>query len=88
MRYALRNKEKVEKHLGKDEFKKMLDSLDAVFKSRYKEGIEERLTYKDENVPYSWFNVPSIYEMEIIYSFYIIKTTYDVYNIAYRPNNK
>lgn len=86
MRYALRNKEKVERHLGSEEFKKMMDSLNSSFKARYKEGIDESLTHHDVNINYSWFNVPSIYDMDKIYSFYIIKITYDVYTIAYRSN--
>lgn len=75
-RYALRNKRKIRKAFSEKKTQNIINSL----KRGFPEGIKDIY----EGKPYSMISVEDLEHTSDIIIFYIIKKTYDVYQLAFK----
>ena len=73
MRYSLRNEKKVQQHLGREDFMKMMCSVRNFFFLNPKEIFP----INSDNEKYKMLVIDS-------YEFYIIGTKFDVINLAFK----
>lgn len=78
MRYALRNKHKIEEAYGQKMLDRMIRSLDNVFNKG------ELDIHKNKGDKYSIILVDDLGHSENIFEFYIIGITYDVHRLAFK----
>ena len=84
MRYTLRNQDKIKSHFGEDGdilLKRILDSLDSFFKSKY--NIDDFI-FNEQSQPYPILSIADAHHTSNIVSFYIIRNAYDVYHLAFK----
>lgn len=79
MRYSLRNQDKIKEVLGEDFLKWLLLSLDYTFKNC------EIIEYDYEKSQYKIIHVQNRHpKSDSFYELYVIRKTFDVYNLAYK----
>lgn len=82
MRYSLRNQDKIRKSLGEDFLKWLLLSLNLYF-SKSQEIAEYQ--YDNDTTSYKIIHVPNAQpHTDSFFELYVIKKTYNVYNLAYK----
>lgn len=84
VRYALRNKAKIEKYLGRKFLKDLLESLDSFIEKKVGENLHnlELSPTKYKGKSFNAIEVESSSE-DLIHIFIVVGITYDVYKLAY-----
>lgn len=81
-RYSLRNQNKIEKAFGATYLELLLKSLNEYF-----QNTDIIFEYENKESKYKFIHVDSAYpNSEMIFEFYVISKTFDVYNLAYKSS--
>lgn len=83
MRYALRNKKKIEKAFGNGAITNIIKDLDSFFTSN--DDVSSYVSVID-NEKYPVLNILESSKNSRFVLFYVLKTKYDVYNLALKAN--
>jgi UDP-2,3-diacylglucosamine pyrophosphatase LpxH len=82
MRYSLRNQYKIKEKLGEEFLKYLLLSLNNHFNINL-----EIIEYQYDNEKYKVIHVDNVQpKTDSYYELFVIKKTYDVYNLAYKSS--
>jgi len=79
VRYALRNQKKIKTFLGVAAFNAIIKSLNAYFK------LEQEIELEKTDTNYQAIRIPNTEKEGSSISFYVIRKTFDVYNLAFKP---
>jgi hypothetical protein len=80
-RYSLRNQDKISRALGALALSNIIASLHVFF-------AENKTFDIQESTPYNTLVIDDKTEENATIEFYVIDTTYDVYNLAFKKFNK
>ena len=79
MRYTLRNKDKITKAYDQKYLDRMIKSLDKYFDKNKKIEV-----FENDGEKYEMIMVDDIGHTVNIFVFYVIRITFDVYNLAFK----